>query len=210
MSTAPNQRSVKIGEDERGGWSSDRPRSGPARPPDISTRCRVLRPTDRMRYSPGSLLVVLSPSAAESDRFVERVIAERGVVFSLGRVRGLLAGRVSGDELDERASELLVAAVRKRLEASDTVVLPAETLDASEREPFLRMAAALRRPRHVILLEAGRDDADEDARAKLNDLRKALDSGELGSEGFQTAMRLGGDAISELKGIVFAPPPAED
>src|SRR4051812_36860225 len=36
-------RSVKISDDERGGWSSDRPRreGGPARPVDISTRCRV-------------------------------------------------------------------------------------------------------------------------------------------------------------------------
>src|SRR5206468_4160010 len=129
MGAMPQPRSVKIDADERGGWSSDRPRSGPARPPDISTRCRVLRPTDRMRYSPGSLLIVLSPSDGERDRFVERVISERGVVFSLARVRELLVGRVADDEMDARASELLTAAVRKRLEASDTVVLPVETLD---------------------------------------------------------------------------------
>jgi predicted kinase len=206
----PQPRSVKIGDDERGGWSSDRPRSGPARPPDISTRCRVLRPTDRMRYSPGSLLVVLSPSAPERDKFVDRVISERGVVLSLARVRELLAGRVADDEVDERAHELLTAAVRKRLEASDTVVLPLETVEPAEREPFLRMAAALRRPRHVVLLDTLPGDADDEARATLNELRKALDAGELGNEGFQTAMRLGGDTISEMKGIVFAPPPAED
>jgi hypothetical protein len=206
----PQPRSVKIDQDERGGWSSDRPRSGPARPPDISTRCRVLRPTDRMRYSPGSLLIVLSPSDAERDRFVERTIAERGVVFSLPRVRELLVGRVGEDEMDERASELLTAAVKKRLEASDTVVLPIEGLDPATREPWLRMAAALRRPRHVILLEAGRDEADEEGRAALNELRKALDAGELGNEGFQTAMRLGGNSIGELKAIIFAPPPSDD
>jgi hypothetical protein len=206
----PQQRSVKIDQDERGGWSSDRPRSGPARPADISARCRVLRPTDRMRYSPGSLLIVLSPSDAERERFVDRVIAERGIVFSLPRVRELLAGRVAEEEMDERATELLTAAVRKRIEASDTVVLPIEGLDPATREPFVRMAATLRRPRHVILLEAGRDEAGEEERALLNDLRKALDAGELGSEGFQTAMRLGGDSIAELKAIIFAPPPAED
>ena len=203
-------RSVKIGEDERGGWSSDRPRSGPARPPDISTRCRVLPPTDRMRYSPGSLVVVLSPSAQERDRFVDRVVSERGVVLSLPRVRELLAGRVPEQEMDERASQLLTAAVRKRLEASETVVLPLDGLDAAAREPFVRMAAALRRPRHVILLDARRDDADEEERAALNDLRKAVDAGDLGAEGFQTAMRLGGDTIGELKAIIFAPPPAEE
>ena len=206
----PQPRSVKIGDDERGGWSSDRPRSGPARPPDISTRCRVLRPTDRMRYSPGSLLVVLSPSAAERDKFVERTIVERGVVLSLPRVRELLAGRVPDGEMDERAKELLTAAVRKRIDASDTVVLPMETIDPAEREPFVRMSATSRRPRHVILLDTGRDQAGEEELAMLNELRKALDAGDLGEEGFQTAMRLSGDTISEMKGIVFAPPPAED
>jgi len=163
-----------------------------------------------MRYSPGSLLIVVSPSAVERDRFIERVVAERGVVLSLARVRELLAGRVPEDQIDERASELLDAAIRKRLEASETVVLPAEGLDASAREPYLRMAAALKRPRHLILLEAGRDETDDEGRLTLNDLRKALDAGDVGAEGFQTAMRLGGGSISELKGIVFQPPPADD
>jgi hypothetical protein len=44
----------------------------------------------------------------------------------------------------------------------------------------------------------------------LNDVRRALDAGELGEEGFQTAMRLGGASIGELKRIVFRPPPRED
>jgi hypothetical protein len=44
----------------------------------------------------------------------------------------------------------------------------------------------------------------------LDELRRALDAGELGLEGFQTAPRLGGNALSELKRIVFQPPPRED
>ena len=51
--------------------------------------------------------------------------------------------------------------------------------------------------------------ADED-RQPLNDLRSALDAGELGAEGFQTALRLGGGSAAELKRILFRPPPAED
>ena len=76
MPTSPPPRSVRFSDDERGGWSSDRPRrdGGPQRPADISVRCRILTPSDRMRYSPGSLVVVVAPSAAERDRFVERVI----------------------------------------------------------------------------------------------------------------------------------------
>ena len=76
--------------------------------------------------------------------------------------------------------------------------------------PQQRAASALRRPRHLILLEAARGDVAEDDRAALNELRRALDAGEVGSEGFQNAMRLGGGTIAELKRIVFRPAPKDD
>ena len=50
-----------------------------------------------------------------------------------------------------------MAAVSKRLENRETVVLAADGLEPAEREPFVRMAAALKRPRHLILLETARD-----------------------------------------------------
>jgi hypothetical protein len=213
MSDPPSSaRSVKIGADERTGWSSDRPRKegSPPRPVDVSTRCRVLRPSDRMRYSPGSLLLVVSASASDRDAFIERVIEEKGAVFTLGKIRGLIEGRVPASELDQRAAELQRAAVAKRLEAGETVVIGAEGLGAEERERWVRLAHAQRRPRHIILLETSKEQVGEDDAAPLNELRTALDAGELGAEGFQTAMRLGGAAISELKRIVFRPAPRED
>ena len=209
-STPPNTRTVKIGQDERGGWSSDRPRPGGARPANISTRCRVLSPTDRLRYSPGSLVVVVSPSAAVRDRFVERLIEDRSALLSLNKVRGLIAGRVPDEDVDERAGELLTATVQKRLASSDTIVIPVETLDAAEREPFVRAAATAKRPRHIILVEPPKDAVPEEDRAALNELRRALDAGELGEEGFQTALRLGGGSVGELKRILFRPPPKDD
>jgi hypothetical protein len=212
VSSTPPTRSVKIASDERGGWSSDRPRrdSGPERPADISTRCRVLDPSDRLRYSPGSLLVVLCAVAADRDAFVERVIEERGAVLSLDKVRGLLAGRVDAGELEAKATEILEAAVSKRLTASESVVLAADGLDTQARERYVRMAASLRRPRHALLLESPRDAVADEDRATLNDLRNAVDSGGLGAEGFQTAVRVGGEAIAELKRVVFRPPPSDD
>ena len=56
-------RSVKIGDTERSGWSSERPRrpgesERPPRPADVSVRGRVLAPSDWLRYQPGSLLLV--------------------------------------------------------------------------------------------------------------------------------------------------------
>jgi hypothetical protein len=213
MPTPPSVRSVKIGADERGGWTTDRPpREGdaPPRPVDVSARCRVLAPSDRLRYSPGSLLLIVSPDAAEAGRFAERVVEERGAVLSLAKVRALLAGRVADEEIETRARELLDAAVVKRLGERQTIVLTLESLDADERERYVRLAHASKRPRHLILLEVSRDAVPEEQRATLNELRKALDSGEIGQEGFQTALRLGGGATGELKRIVFQPPPRED
>lgn len=212
MPTTPPPRSVKFSDDERGGWSSDRPRrdGAPSRPADISVRCRVLSPSDRLRYSPGSLLLVVSPSVTERDRFIARVVEDKGAIFSLDKVRGLLKGRVPAEEIETRAAELLDAAIGKRIEAGETVVLAAEGLGAETREPYVRMAAAVRRPRHVILLEAGRDTADEEERASLDELRRSLVAGELGAEGIQTALRLSGTTVAEVKKIVFRPAPRDD
>jgi predicted transcriptional regulator len=211
MANQPNTRSIKIADDERGGWSSDRPRrGGPPRPADISTRCRVLAPSEALRYSPTSLLLVVSPSAERRDSFAERLIQERGALLSLERVRRLLAGRVAEEEMDAKAQELLDAAVRKRLEAGEVVVVTAAGLDPEERDRYARLAAAAKRPRHVILVEAGAADVAEEDRRALNELRRRLDAGELGAEGFQTALRLGGEAVSDLKRIVFAHEPRDE
>jgi hypothetical protein len=176
----------------------------------VSVRCRVLAPADRLRYSPGSLVIIVGPAAADPIRFAERVIEERGATLTLARVRALLTGRVAPEELEERAADLLTSAALKRLQSGETVVLPLEGFDAQEREHYIRLAHPLRRPRHLILLDAPRDQVSDDERPALDELRRSLDAGELGVEGFQTALRLGGTALAELKRIVFAPAPRED
>jgi hypothetical protein len=208
-------RSVKISENERGGWSSDRPRRpGEAeRPPrklDVSVRGRVLAPSDRMRYSPGSLLLIASADPALRARFTARVVEEQSAVLSLEKVRTLLQGKVNADELEAKAQALLDAAAAKRFAAGQTVVIPLETMQPAERERYVRLAAAHRRARHLVLVEVAKDAVPEDQRAALGELRTALDAGALGQEGFMTSLRLGGRMIDELKKIVFAPPPADD
>ncbi|HUE28254.1 MAG TPA: hypothetical protein VMP89_15880 [Solirubrobacteraceae bacterium] len=212
MPDSPGTRSVKIGSDERTGWSSERPRrdGAPPRPPDVSVRSRVLRPSDRLRYSPGSLLLIVGAQAADPDRFAERIVEERGIVFSLRKVRGLLAGKVGEDQIEGKARELLDAAVAKRLASGQTVVLAIEGFDPAERDRYVRLAHANRRPRHLILLEARREQVQDEERPGLDELRRALDANELGKEGFATTLRLGGNALSELKRIVFAAPPRDD
>jgi hypothetical protein len=213
VSEKPTARSVKISADERTGWSSERPRASgaPPRPVDVSVRSRVLAPSHRLRYSPGSLLVIVGAEASDPARFAERVIEERGATLAPARVRALLADRgVQEAEIEERASELLAGVVLKRLQSGQSVVLPLEGFDAPERERYVRLAHGLRRPRHLILLDAPRDQVRDDERPALDELRRSLDAGELGLEGFQTALRLGGQALAELKRIVFQPPPRDD
>jgi hypothetical protein len=202
MPTSPPPRSVKIANDERGGWSSDRPRPGGPRPADLSTRCRILRPGDRMRYSPGSLLLVLGTQGDERDAFAERVVDERGAVLSRAKVRRLLEGRVEAGQL--------VGAVAKRLAAGESVVVSIEGLEPDERDRFVRPAAALRRPRHVLLIETSKDRVEESDRSALNELRRRLDSGELGAEGVQTALRVNAASAAEVKRILFRPAPRDD
>ena len=212
MPNPPISRSVKIGSDERTGWSSERPRreGAPPRLPDISVRGRVLSPDYRLRYSPGSLLVVVGAVAADPTHFAERVVEERSAILSMAKVRALLAGRVAEADMDARAAQLLEAAVNRRIDAKQSVALALEGFDAAERERYVRIAHAQRRPRHLILIEGGRDQVSEEEKPLLGALRRALDEGELGAEGFQTSLRLGGSALAELKRIVFQPPPPED
>jgi len=212
VSTSDSPRSVKIGSDERTGWSSERPRGSgaPPRPADVSVRSRVLSPSPRLRYSPGSLLLIVGSAASQPAVFAERVVEERGATLSLAKVRSLLAGRVADDEIEAKARELLEAAVLKRLQANQTVVVATESVGAAERERYVRLAHGHKRPRHLIMLDAPRADVRADERASLDELRRALDGGELGLEGFQTVLRLGGNALTDLKRIVFQPPPRDD
>lgn len=213
MTTPPSTRSVKFSDDERGGWSSDRPRREGAapRPADVSVRCHVLGPTDRMRYTPGSLVMIVSADHAERDRFARRTLLEdQAAILSLDKVRALLAGRVPSGQEEERAAQLLDAAATKRFAAGEAVVLLADGLSFEERDHWVRLAHRHRRPRHLILIEVGKDKVADDEKPALNELRRRLDGGELGDEGFHTALRLSGPTIGELKRIVFRPPPRDE
>ena len=212
MAESEGPRSVKIGADERTGWSSERPRrsGAPERPANISVRCKILRPAEELRYSPGSLLLIASASEADREALAERVIEQKGAVLSTGKVRTLLAGRVPEEEMDAKAAELLGAAAAKRLGANESTVVVTSGLDPEERDRFARLAATARRPRHLMLVETARDQVDEADLGPLNELRRRLDAGELGAEGFDTALRLGGESIGELKRVVFRPAPRDD
>ncbi|MBA2516277.1 MAG: hypothetical protein H0V22_03000 [Solirubrobacterales bacterium] len=176
----------------------------------MSVRGRVLAPSDRLRYSPGSLVLIVCADPATRERFCARVLEDPSALLSMDKVRGLLQGRVGDAEIETKALALIDTAVTKRLAGGQTVVMAMEDLDRGRRERYVRMAAEHRRPRHLILVEAGKESVADEDRAALSELRTALDAGGLGAEGFMTSLRLGGRTVEELKRIVFARPPADD
>jgi len=163
-----------------------------------------------MRYSPGSLVVVVCADPGTRERFCARVLEDPSALLSMGKVRGLLQGRVAEEEIETKARALIDTAAAKRLTGGQTVVIAMEALDPAERERYVRMAAEHRRPRHLVLVEAGKESVADEDRAALAELRTTLDAGGLGAEGFMTSLRLGGRTVDELKRIVFARPPADD
>lgn len=177
----------------------------------MGVRCRVLPPSDRQRYSPGSLVLIVGGSSPEElERFAERRVEDKGAILSLAKVRTLLAGRVGEDEMEEAAAKVLDAAVAKRLGADQPVVVLIEGLDPEQRARFVVPAAKARKPRHLIFIDVAKDKVAEEHRDAVNELRRTLDAGGLGEEGFMTALRLGGPTIGELNRIVFRPPPSDD
>ncbi len=69
-----------------------------------------------MRYTPGSLVLIVSADHAERDRFARRTLLEdQAAILSLDKVRALLAGRVPEDQVEERAAQLLEAAADEAL-----------------------------------------------------------------------------------------------
>jgi hypothetical protein len=62
----------------------------------------------------------------------------------------------------------------------------------------------------MILLEPTGIEVSDDDKVVLTDLRRRLAASELGLEGFQTALRLAGTSIPELKRLDFRPAPRDD
>ena len=213
MASRPTGRSVKISDDERGGWSSDRPRrdGAPARPADLTVHCRVLRPADRLRYSPGSLLIVSGASVEELDALPRAArrgprggdVAAQGQ-GAAGRARGGGGARASGP------ASCSPPRSRNGSRAGRRSCSRPQGSPPRSASPSCGSPRAERRPRHLILLETARENVAEDDLAPLNELRRALDAGELGNEGIQTALRLGGGSAAEVKRILFRPPPRDD
>ena len=209
-------RSVKISDNERGGWSSDRPRrpgeaERPPRKVDVSVRGRVLSPPTGCATRPGSLVLIACADPQQRARFTARVIDEQSAVLSADKVRGLLRGQGPGRPARGQgagaAGRRRVQALRRRADRRGP---------ARGRWPPRSASASCGSPRRTAgraiscSSRCPRTPSPTRTRSSLGELRTALNAGELGQEGFMTSLRLGGHVIEELKKIVFAPPPADD
>src|ERR1039457_4636177 len=120
-----NPRRVKIGTEERTGWSSERPVKegetprGPLRPP-----ARVLEATTDLTYSPRSLIIVCGAEEDTRSKLLRRLFPSQ-LLLSTARVAKLIAEKVPAQQLDAAAEQLFLTAVRRRLVTGSPTVIEA-------------------------------------------------------------------------------------
>lgn len=210
-------RTVRISEHERSGYSSDRTRRGePVRDAAAEraltprrARGRRLAPSNRMSYAPSSVIVLAGARGAGQAAFAERLFDKGSVaVLSTERIQSMIAG----DPAPGQAVDLIGRVATQRLRAGQSVVVVGRALDAQERRDLVLIAQRARRPVHLILLEATRDQllaggADEQSLESelpaATELRRGLERETLGEEGFSTVLSLTPRAAEQVRQIGF-------
>jgi hypothetical protein len=207
MSETNTPRRVKIGKEERTGWSSERPpRDGDEKRPALRVNARVLTPAVALTYSPRSLIVVCAADESARAHLLKRAFPAEALL-SKPRVADMLVGRAPAEQIPLLAERLFADTVKKRLLAGRPVVVEAQTLDESERELLLALAESAKRSAHLIVLNIGRQAlGDDEAFYKLQALVQAARSGEVGFEGFRTSLVLGRSDIEALRSVEFVLP----
>lgn len=204
MLDSNSARRIVIGPEERSGWSSERPREG--RKAHSQNRARVLSPAAELYYAPRSLLVVCSATPEIRLKFLQRFFSAQQII-SQRRIEAFLGGSVDSKDLGAAAKQLMHAAISRRLQAGQSTVIAPLELFVDEREDLTKIAHQYKRTAHLIVLDAGRQAVgDENLFAQLAALRAAARSGEVGSEGFRTALVLGRADVDRLQAVFFIDP----
>src|SRR3954468_1157209 len=103
MESSDGVRSVKIGADERTGWSSERPqraRSGPGRPPRPAGRALAVAASDTLTFPAGSLVVFTGADAVTVHRLVARLLP-RPALISYDTLARAVAEKVPAEQVGE-------------------------------------------------------------------------------------------------------------
>jgi hypothetical protein len=206
MASSDGVRSVKIGADERTGWSSERPQrksSGPGRPPRPAGRALNVPATDTLTFPAGSLVIFTGADAVTVHRLVARMLP-RPALVSYDPLARAVAEKVPAEQVGEVTLRLVAKRVAERQAEGQATVI--ETGDLStELRTALAALAERRAGSHLVVLDSGRKAVADDERfEELRAVVAGARSGEIGSEGFSTAMVLGRVDLDKVTGIEFA------
>lgn len=205
MASSDGVRSVKIGADERTGWSSERPQrktSGPGRPPKPPGRALTVAASDTLSFPSGSLVVFTGADAVTVHRLVARMLP-RPALISYDVLARAVAEKVPAEQVGEVTLRLVAKRVAERQAEGQATVIETGEL-SSELRTSLAALADRKAGSHLVVLDSGRKAVDDDERFEL--LRAVVTgarSGEIGAEGFSTAMVLGRVDLDKVTGIEF-------
>ncbi len=208
MASSDGLRSVKIGADERTGWSSERPErksSGPGRPPRPAGRALNVAASDTLSFPNGSLVVFTGADPITVHRLVARMLP-RPALISYDALARQVAEKVPADRVGEVTLQLISKRVGERKAEGQATAI--ETADlSSELRTALAAMADRRAGSHLVVFDSGRKAVGDDERfEQLRAVVSGARSGEIGSEGFSTAMVLGRVDLDKVTGIEFVAP----
>jgi hypothetical protein len=203
VSSNEGVRSVKIGAEEKTGWSSDRPlRAGKGRPPRPQGRALVLAAGDALSFPAGSLVVFTGADPVTLHRLVGRLLP-RPAVISYDQLARAVAAKVGDSDVTAVTLKLIAKAVGERLNAGQAVVVETADLSSDVR----RGLTALAGPgvgSHLVLLDSGRKAVgDEERFEALRAVATDARSGEIGVEGFSTVVVLGRSDLDKVTEVEF-------
>src|ERR1044071_9044188 len=207
MASGDGVRSVKIGADERTGWSSERPRregpsSGKGRPPRPAGKALNVAASDTLSFPAGSLVVFTGADPVTVHRLVARMLPKPALV-SYDALAKAVAEKVPEERVGEVTLQLIGKRVAERREAGQATVVETGELDAEVRKGIAALADR-KAGSHLVVLDSGRKAvADEERFEALRAVVAGARSGEIGAEGFSTAMVLGRGDLDKGTGTAF-------
>jgi hypothetical protein len=208
MASGDGVRSVKIGADERTGWSSERPRreassSGKGRPPKPAGRALAVKASDTLSFPAGGLVVFTGADAVVVHRLVARMLPRPALISYDVLARAVAEKKVPEEQVAEVTLRLVGKRVAERQAEGQATVIETGDL-SSELRTKLAALADRRGGAHLVVLDSGRKAVGDDERFEvLRSVVAGARSGEIGSEGFSTAMVLGRVDLDHVTGIEF-------
>jgi hypothetical protein len=205
MASGDGLRSVKIGADERTGWSSERPQrktSGPGRPPKPPGKALNVAASDTLSFPAGSLVVFTGADPVVVHRLLGRMLPKPALV-SYDPLARAVAEKVPAEQVAEVTLRLIAKRVAERREENQATVVETGDLSAELRTALAALADR-RAGAHLVVLDSGRKAVADDERFEaLRTVVAGARSGEIGAEGFATSMVLGRVDLDKVTGIEF-------